>query len=212
MIKTIPQHRAIMSESQDQQKIEIRGDIRAKLAAMSDEQWHEASAAACSRLTALEVFQHASVVMLYMPLAVEVDLTPAAIRCFQMGKVVCVPRVDWERRDMEPVEVTSFDDHVMEVDEHGLRNPRGGVPILPSLLELVVVPGLAFDAHGHRLGRGGGFYDRFLSRLRRSTTTVGLGFDLQVTDEVPVNEDDVSVEIVVTDRRVTYARGSHTRR
>ncbi|MCH8261126.1 MAG: 5-formyltetrahydrofolate cyclo-ligase [Planctomycetes bacterium] len=200
-----------MSEHNSQQKAEIRRAVLAKLAAMSDKQRHDGSAAACSRLTALEVFQHASVVMLYMPLASEVDLTPVAIRCFQTGKTVCVPLVDWKRRDMEPVEVTSFDDHVMEVDEHGLRMPRGGAPIPPDLLDLVVVPGLAFDAHGHRLGRGGGYYDRFLGRLRRTAATVGLGFDVQITDEVPVNDGDVSVDIVVTDRRVTHARGSRTR-
>ncbi|MCH7847442.1 MAG: 5-formyltetrahydrofolate cyclo-ligase [Planctomycetes bacterium] len=200
-----------MNEQNSQQKAEIRRAVLAKLAAMGDEQRHEGSVAACSRLTALEVFQHASVVMLYMPLASEVDLTPVAIRCFQTGKTVCVPLVDWKRRDMEPVEVTSFDDHVMEVDEHGLRMPRGGAPIPPDLLDLVVVPGLAFDAHGHRLGRGGGYYDRFLGRLRRTAATVGLGFDVQITDEVPVNDGDVSVDIVVTDRRVTHARGSRTR-
>ena len=200
-----------MSEHNSQQKAENRRAVLAKLAAMSDKQRHDGSAAACSRLTALEVFQHASVVMLYMPLASEVDLTPVAIRCFQTGKTVCVPLVDWKRRDMEPVEVTSFDDHVMEVDEHGLRMPRGGAPIPPDLLDLVVVPGLAFDAHGHRLGRGGGYYDRFLGRLRRTAATVGLGFDVQITDEVPVNDGDVSVDIVVTDRRVTHARGSRTR-
>ena len=179
---------------------------------MNDEQRHDGSVAACSRLTALEVFQHASVVMLYMPLTSEIDLTSIAIRCFQTGKTVCVPRVDWQRRDMEPMEVTSFDDHVMEVDEHGLRMPRSGAPVPPTLLDLVVVPGLAFSADGHRLGRGGGYYDRFLSRLRRTVTTIGLAFDVQITDEVPVDGGDVSVDIVVTDRRVTHARPTRAKR
>ena len=200
-----------MSEQDSEQKAQIRRQVLAKLAEMNDEQRHDGSVAACARLTALEVFQHASVVMLYMPLASEVDLTPVAIRCFQTGKTVCVPLVDWKRRDMEPVEVTSFDDHVMEVDEHGLRMPRGGAPIPPNLLDLVVVPGLAFDAHGHRLGRGGGYYDRFLGRLRRTAATIGLGFDVQITDEGPVDDGDVSVDIVVTDRRVTHARRSRTK-
>ena len=201
-----------MSKPDDQQKADLRRQVQAKLAAMNDEQRHDGSVAACSRLTALEVFQHASVVMLYMPLTSEVDLTGVAIRCFQTGKTVCVPRVDWKRRDMEPVEVTSFDDHVMEVDEHGIRMPRGGAPIPPTLLDLVVVPGLAFSADGHRLGRGGGYYDRFLGRLRRAATTIGLAFDVQITDEVPVEDRDVSMDIVVTDRRVTHARPTRVRR
>ena len=63
-----------------------------------------------------------------------------------------------------------------------------------------------------QLGRGGGFYDRFLRRLRRSATTVGLAFDIQIIDDVPADDRDFSVDIVVTDRRVTHAGGSRTRR
>jgi 5-formyltetrahydrofolate cyclo-ligase len=173
---------------------------------------HDASAAACTHLTGLDAFHHASVVMLYMPLAKEVDLTTAALSCFRMGKTVCVPRINWKRQDMEPVEVSSFDDEIMDIDEHGLRTPASGAPLPPAMIDLVVVPGLAFDPHGHRLGRGGGCYDRFLGRLRRSATTVGLVFDVQIIDAVPADERDMSVDIVVTDRRVTHAARSRSRR
>ncbi len=182
--------------------------MRARLATLTPKQRHDASTAACCRLMKLDEFRHAAVVMLYMPLADEVDLTPVAIRCFQSGKTVCVPKVDWKRQDMIAVEVTSFDDHVMDTDEHGLRVPRDGRPVPPSLLDLVVVPGVAFDTHGNRLGRGGGYYDRFLARLRRSATTAGLAFDQQIIDLVPANDRDVKVAIVVTDRRATHARST----
>ena len=86
---------------------------------------------------------------------------------------------------MAPVEVTSFDDHVMETDEHGLRFPRNARPILPSLIDIVIAPGLAFDDRGHRLGRGGGFYDRFLKRIRQTATTVGLAYDAQIVPRRP---------------------------
>ena len=202
----------IMSDEQSNNKVDIRGQVRAKLAAMTSQQQHDASVAACKRLVELTPFQDASIVMLYMPMANEVDLTPVAIRCFQAGKTVCVPSVDWRRKDMDAVEVHSFDDHIMELDEHGLRTPRDGVPLPTNLIDLVVVPGLAFDAHGHRLGRGGGYYDRFLSRLRRSATSIGLAFEVQMIDQIPINHDDVSVKIVVTDRRVTNAPRSRTAR
>ncbi len=172
---------------------------------------HDATAAACAHQVGLEVFGHASVVMLYMPLATEIDLTPVAIRCFQGSKTVCVPRVDWRGRDMVPVEISSFDDEVMAVDDHGLRTPRAGRPIVPSVIDLVIVPGLAFDPGGHRLGRGGGFYDRFLRRLRRSAITVGLAFDAQIIDTVPADDRDFSVDIIVTDRRVGQIKGSRAR-
>ncbi len=193
-------------------KREHRSRMRAVLAAMTDEERRRASARACSRLINLEAFRGAGVVMLYMPLASEVDTTPIAIRCFETAKTVCVPKVDWKRRDMHAIEVRSFDDHFMETDEHGLRTPRDGQPLPPVAIDLVVVPALAFDTTGNRLGRGGGYYDRFLSRLRRAATTVGLAFDAQIVDELPIDERDVRVDVVVTDRRVNIARSSPTSR
>lgn len=201
-----------MTDDSDQLKSDLRSEMRTKLAAMGETAQREASAAACAHLTGLEAFGHASVVMLYMPLADEVDLTPAALRCFQSGKTVCVPRVDWKRREMDAVEVTSFDDHIVEVDEHGIRTPREGPPLVPTLIDLVVLPGLAFDTSGNRLGRGGGYFDRYVRRLRRTATTVGLAFDVQIVDAVPVDDRDFSVNIVVTDRRVAHARRSRAKR
>jgi 5-formyltetrahydrofolate cyclo-ligase len=201
-----------MTDDKSQWKSDIRARMRALLGEMDDEFRHDASTAACENLTGLDVFRHASVVMLYMPLEHEVDLTPAAICCFRAGKTVCVPCVDWKRWDLNPVEVTSFDDEVMDINEHGLRTPRQGRPVLPTLIDLVVVPGLAFDPHGNRLGRGVGFYDRFLGRLRRSATSAGLAFDAQIIDDVPADERDMSVDIIVTDRRATYAASARSRR
>src|SRR5262249_21936651 len=146
-----------------------------------------------------------SMVMLYLSLPDEIDLGAAAEVCFKAGKNVCVPRVDWARGEMEPVEVPSFDDAFLAVDERGLRVPRDGVPVATEVVDLVVVPVLAFDPGGTRLGRGGGFYDRFLPRLRASATRVGIGFDFQVVNAVPVNERDLGMHIVVTDRRLSYA-------
>jgi 5-formyltetrahydrofolate cyclo-ligase len=185
--------------------------MRKVLADMAPGARHDASAAACTRLAALETFRHASVVMLYMPLPTEIDLTPAAIRCFRHGQTVCVPRVDWKGRDMVPVEISSFDDEVMEIDDHGVRTPREGRPVVPHVIDMVIVPGLAFDPNGNRLGRGGGFYDRFLRRLRRSATTVGLAFDAQIIDEVPADDRDFAVSTIVTDRRLCQIGGSRAR-
>jgi len=200
-----------MTEANHELKSDLRARMRSLLDDLDETFRHDASAAACAHLTGLDAFQHASVVMLYMPLPTEVDLTPIAIRCFQGAKTVCVPRVDWRGRDMVPVEISSFDDETMAVDNHGLRTPRTGRPIVPSLIDLVIVPGLAFDPAGNRLGRGGGFYDRFLRRLRRSAITAGLAFDAQLIESVPADDRDFALDIIVTDRRVSQVRGSRAR-
>jgi 5-formyltetrahydrofolate cyclo-ligase len=200
-----------MTDSLRDAKSELRQLMREHLGAMSEDERRRASSDACARLCRREAFRHASVIMLYMSVAGETDATPAAIRAFQLGRTVCVPRFDWDRGWTRVIEVTSFDDHYLEIDEHGVRPPRGGQLIVPETVDVVVVPGLAFDARGHRLGRGDGYYDRFLARLPQSTTTIGLCFDHQIVDNVPVDETDRGVDLVVTERRVTRAQTSRSR-
>jgi 5-formyltetrahydrofolate cyclo-ligase len=200
----------LMADSAEQSKVAIRSQMRATLKALSPEQRHAASVAACARLIKLEAFEHAAVIMLYMPLANEIDVTHAAMRCFRLGKTVCVPKVDWDRCEMTAVEITSLDDRVLDCDEHGLRSPRLCSPVVPSVIDLVIVPALAYDPQGNRLGRGGGYYDRFLSKVRSNVTTVGLVFDQQIVDHVPVQPHDISVDIVVTDRRLTCAKAARS--
>lgn len=201
-----------MNDSIKQQKAELRDALRAQLRAVTPAQRHDASLNACNRLMQLEAFKHASVVMLYMPLSDEIDLTPAALRCFQRGKSVCVPKANIARGDMKAVEVSSFDDEQMEKDELGVRSPTGGRLIVPQQIDLIIVPGVAFTAGGQRLGRGGGYYDRYLARAGRTATRIGLGFDFQVIDHVPTEPGDASIDLVVTDRRIAYASASRSRR
>lgn len=199
-----------MDDSVKNEKTSLRAKMRSMLLEIDDGSRHVASINACERLTALDSFRHALVVMLYMPLPTEVDLTSGALRCFQSGKTICVPRVDWARKDMIPVEVTSFDDR-MDTDEHGIRAPRYGRPVSPLLIDLIVVPGLAFDAAGRRIGRGGGYYDRFLARLRQDCVKVGIAFDEQMVDQVPVDDWDINMDCVITDRRATHTKTAPVR-
>jgi 5-formyltetrahydrofolate cyclo-ligase len=195
-----------MTDAIARQKSELRAAMRGVLDAMSDEQRRSASLAACARLSELEAVRAASVLMLYMPLTREVDLTSFAVGCFRAQKTVCLPQVDWKRKQMKAVEVGSFDDDIMQVDEHGVRSPRDGRPVTPQSLDLVVVPGLAFDTAGRRLGRGAGFYDRFLCTLRRNAVKVGLAFDAQVAPTIPTLGHDCVMDVLVTDRRVTVCK------
>jgi 5-formyltetrahydrofolate cyclo-ligase len=199
-----------VTEGTHDSKADLRTLMQDQLDALDGETRRSLSRDARAHLVQHEAFRHASVVMIYMPILKEVDVTGIALECFRRHKVVCVPRVDWVRKDMQPVEVSSFDDESMDVDEHGLRSPRNARLVLPDLIDLVVVPGLAFDAEGHRLGRGGGFYDRFLTRIRRDCTTIGIAFDVQFVDSVPTDDRDMSVDVVITDRRTTTASTSRT--
>jgi len=202
-----------MSEpSIETRKDALRQDLRARLDKVTDQQRQDWSLQAAERLVQLDAFRHATNVMVYLPLRTEIDTTAIVLRAFELGHAVCSPKVDWARRDMHAVELHSMADDSLELDEHGVRTPRDGRPVVPSTIDLVIVPGLAFDLTGRRLGRGGGFYDRFLSRLRRSTKTIGLAFDVQIVAEVPTEPGDVQVDLVITDRRIGTgysSRSSH---
>lgn len=161
---------------------------------------HARSARACQRLAETEAFRHAEALMLFLPMKHEVDATPLAIRAWQLGKTVTVPLVSYAQRHMIPVEIRSLSDPVT-VDERGIQSPRNGVPIPVDLIDLVVVPGLGFDTTGHRIGRGAGFYDRFLSQPNFGGTICGLALDDQVVPEVPTQKHDVPLHMLVTDRR-----------
>ncbi len=175
--------------------------MRTRLATLTAAQRAEWSTAACARLIRSVAFARASRVMLYMPMRSEVDVISVALEAFRLGKSVCVPRVDGSRKNMNAVETTSFDDESMDSDSLGVRAPKVGQEIPHEEIDLVIVPGVAFDMHGFRLGRGGGYYDRYLARFSRNTATIGVCFDVQFVEEIPTEPTDIAVHAVVSDRR-----------
>lgn len=86
--------------------------------------------------------------------------------------------------------------------------PEDDPPPDPSHVEVVIVPGTAFTADGHRLGQGGGWYDRFLPQLRPSCLKIGVCFDVQLVDELPVELHDVRLDLVVSDAGVATGHTS----
>ena len=178
-----------------------RDRVRALTANLSTDDRRCKSALACERLFKEEWFQRASAIMLYLPMPGEVDVTSIALRCFQTGRVVCVPRMDWDHHRMTPIEIRSFHGH-FAVRRHGVREPDEGRPVSLDEIDLVVAPGLAFDADCHRLGRGGGFYDRFLAHpsLARAAR-VGICFDEQIVESTHPEPHDARLDGVLTDRR-----------
>jgi hypothetical protein len=89
-------------------------------------------------------------------------------------------------------------------DNAGLRNPIMGVPVPYENIDLVVAPGLGFDRKGNRLGRGGSYYDRFFTNKDLKAPKCGFAFAEQVLESVPVTENDVPVDFLVTDKEVLY--------
>jgi 5-formyltetrahydrofolate cyclo-ligase len=181
-------------------KHRLRGEMKAALAAMPAEAAAQLSLAACRSLLALPEYARARSVMLYAPIPGEVDCRPIAVAGWKDGKTVLLPRVTWAKRHMVAVPVHSLDQKLV-TGRNGLREPDGE-PWPVEKIDLIVVPGLAYDRHGNRLGRGGGFYDRFLARPGLAARTCGLAFSVQVVRELPIHPNDYPVKVLVTDKEV----------
>lgn len=145
-----------------------------------------------------EAWEAAGAIGLFAAQAREPDLDALLPKALAAGKTVAYPRVTPDGLSL--VEVASAAD-LQETQRWRLREP--GAPHLPVLdleeIDLLLVPGLAFDARGRRMGRGGGFYDRLLSGARRARR-LGICFALQLVPEVPVEPHDQPVQGVVTER------------
>jgi 5-formyltetrahydrofolate cyclo-ligase len=150
------------------------------------------------RLLTMEVVTAASTVALFAPILErhEVDLRRLDSSLRERGTSLAYPYVDAETREM--TFRTCAPGGLVE-DPLGFLAPPPSAPE-PGRLEVIVVPALALDARGHRLGYGAGFYDRTLPRYPASTT-IGVAYDFQLLAEVPALEDDVPVRWIVTDTR-----------
>jgi 5-formyltetrahydrofolate cyclo-ligase len=157
------------------------------------------AAAMNALLTEQPAFRDAKVLLAYSALRFEIDPRAAVERAWAEGKTVVLPRIVQETRALT-LHVYEDGDELVE-SGFAIREPRAEAPQLaPEQVDLVLVPGLAFDARGHRLGFGQGFYDRLLPRLTRAQR-VGLCFELSLLAEVPNAPHDAPVDLVITERR-----------
>lgn len=135
--------------------------------------------------------------MAYLALPGEPGLDPFIDLTIARGIRVAVPRVDWASGTMTPVLINRIAEAIP--GPRGVRTPpSAAASIDPASLELVLVPGLAFDRHGGRLGRGGGFYDRFLSCT--PALRVGLCPHRRLVERVPTEPHDARMDAVLTER------------
>jgi len=182
-------------------KNEHRQRIRKVLADISPEALSTKSLRACHRLFEQAEYIKAEVIMVFLSLANEIDTTPVVLRAWQSSKRVLAPKVSWNQRRMLPIEIRSLTDD-LTVSTMGIREPATGIPFPISMIDLVLVPGLAFDEYGNRLGRGRGFFDRFLAHPEFEGVACAMAFEEQMAAQVPVGPLDRRVDMIVTDEQV----------
>jgi 5-formyltetrahydrofolate cyclo-ligase len=180
------------------EKVVMRETARDAIAAFSAPARDAASRAIAGHLSGAEIWKRARCVMAYLADDSEPNLDPLLKAALATGIEICAPRMDWEARAMQPGVLDAID--LIETRRHGIREPMADAAQIPvEALDLVLVPGVAFDAAGNRLGRGAGFYDRFLATLPQSAHIVGVCFENQRVERVPTAPHDARVSMLVTE-------------
>jgi 5-formyltetrahydrofolate cyclo-ligase len=182
-------------------KAEIRRQLRAVRRVLPIEACNERSARVSERMLELPELRDANVVVAYVAMRKELDPNPLLVAARALGKKIGLPRIDGESLVLHEY----ADGDELEESGYGTFDPPASSPIIePNEVDFIIVPGLAFDPRGHRVGYGRGYYDRLLPSLPRAFK-VGVAYDFQLIAEAPNDVHDVALDCVVTDVRVMRA-------
>lgn len=179
----------------------LRRSALAARDAMTPEDRTRLSAAICARARELPELVNARTVMIFASFRTEIDTGPLLAWALEHGKAVCLPRI------VAPRTMLSYRINDAETDLEpgtwGIPEPTHACALVdPTDVDVVVVPGSAFDCDGHRCGYGGGFYDNYLPLTREGTPRVALAFEAQIVDELPCEAHDLPVTVIVTEERI----------
>jgi 5-formyltetrahydrofolate cyclo-ligase len=175
--------------------------MRSKLETLSFDERHQKSLLIGKKLFKLGAFRKARTVCFYVGTDREVDTVPMVERAITMGKRVLLPRVNLENKELKLFEIKNVRAQLLPGSLGILEpDPNAAKEAFPGDIECIIVPGLAFDAAKRRLGRGAGFYDRFLAQLPSGVFKVALAFSFQVFPEIPHEAHDQTLDEVLTEK------------
>ncbi|EDQ92937.1 uncharacterized protein MONBRDRAFT_13668 [Monosiga brevicollis MX1] len=191
----------------------LRTEMRRVLRAIEPAARARQSAAVCKQVLAHPALEAARNVAVYLSMDDEISTTELIQTLLQRAKQVYVPRYTRETMDMFPI-ASWADVEAMPLTKWNIRQPAEAPAETAALahegLDVILVPGMAFDKAGRRLGRGKGYYDRYFARCAQFATAhnqsrpvyLALAFDEQIVDQVPTDEHDVTLDAVVTPERI----------
>ena len=172
----------------------LRREFLSKRAEIPNDERDRISHSLIKKFLATEIFRAAKIIMAYASTPEELQLNELFAACFAEEKILAIPFIVG-KGEMQAVEVPNFD--ALELGDFNILTVKHGKFIDPAQIDCVIVPGTAFDVSGGRLGLGGGYYDRFLP-LAVNAKKIALAYDFQLVDNLPLEEHDVKIDIILT--------------
>lgn len=179
-------------------KDELRRALRARRRALTSEETARAGGEIARRVLSLREVREAGTLLLYLAAFNEPDTDELIARLRSSGKRVAVPVCDADELLITPVYIDAATR--LSRGAYGIREPASGTAARTEDIELAVLPGIAFDKSGARVGFGKGYYDRFLSGFRGAR--IGVCYDFQLLDRLPSEPHDIGMDIIVTEKRI----------
>ena len=173
----------------------LRSKIKNRLRKQKEEERQKKSIIIKRKLFRLAEFKNAKRIMFYMAQPREVDTQRMIVETMKKGKIVTVPVCDKNRKRMVPCKL-GINERFKD-GPYGIKEPCIKRALAVKDLDLVIVPGIAFDVSGNRLGRGKGYYDSFLRRLNHHAFSLGLAFKFQILPSIPTTSRDIAVDKVL---------------
>jgi 5-formyltetrahydrofolate cyclo-ligase len=186
-------------------KADIRKEIAATIGRLSVDELAEKTSLIETRLFDFANFLEAKIALLYIENPNEVKSAEIIRRTFDQNKIVVLPLV---KTDTKKFKLFKIDDFAKDLKpgQNGILQPDPGrcrtVPI--DCIDIAIIPGVAFDEKGGRIGSGDGYYDRLIPHLPVTTRKVALALDFQIIPQVPIDSHDKHVDIIITDKRIIY--------
>jgi 5-formyltetrahydrofolate cyclo-ligase len=186
-------------------KIQIRDDIANTISELSESEIIEKTAAVESRLFAFANFLESKIALLYLSGNLEVQTDSIIQKAYSYNKIVVLPAFDPENYKMKLMKVDAFEQELIPGPRGVLEPDASRCKVVPmDRIDIAILPGLAFDEKGGRIGMGTGYYDRLIPRLDITTRKVALTFEEQIIPQVPMESHDRHVDIIITDKRIIY--------
>ena len=186
-------------------KDEIRDKIEKTLAAIAESEVEEKTRRIENRLFEFANFLEANIVLLYINSTSEVNSWKILQRCFDYKKIVILPAFDAIKYQMKLMKVDNLNTDLILGPRDILEPDSSRSHIVPiECIDIAIIPGVAFDEKGGRIGSGDGYYDRLIPKLSITTRKVALAFESQIIPLVNMESHDKYVDIIITEKRIIY--------
>ena len=185
-------------------KAEIRKRILERRGSLTAEETGEKSERIFSQLCALRSYKDAKMILVYMDYKNEVRTGAFIKKCIEEGKRIALPKVEVHGdRMLSLYEIESLGRDIF-AGYKGIPEPNCETlrKIEPTEIDLLVIPGVAFDTERNRLGYGAGYYDRLLPGTRSDSIKAGVAYTLQIVDKIPAGSYDIPMDLVITEDRI----------